>query len=307
MRDSCIHSLTDLAEKDKKVFLITADLGFGLFDDFVKRCPRQFLNVGIAEQNMIGIATGLALEGRIVFVYSLGNFPTLRCLEQIRNDACYHGLNINIISSGCGLTYGALGVSHHATEDIGILRTLPEMTVIAPGDNWESSQAVPAIALHEGAGYIRLDRSTAGRTEKPGEIFKIGKARRIKDGKDISFLCTGGMLAVGLKAAEDLNAEGISCRVVSFHTVKPLDGDEIKSAVKETGGIITLEEHTLHGGFGSAVAEYCMDSGNIPQKFYRSALRDGFTCIVGDQDYLRSCYKIDGETVKIKARELVKE
>jgi transketolase len=180
------------------------------------------------------------------------------------------------------------------------------MTVIAPGDNWESSQAVPALAEHEGVGYIRLDRCTAGRTEKPGEKFIIGKARRIVDGTDISFLCTGGMLAVGLKAAEDLKAEGIACRVVSFHTVKPLDGEEIKSAVKETGGIITLEEHTLFGGFGGAVAEYCMDSGNIPKKFYRSALRDGFTCIVGDQEYLRNCYKIDGESIKIKVRELVK-
>jgi transketolase len=306
VRDSCINSLTDLAEKNRKIFLITADLGFGLFDDFVKRCPKQFLNVGIAEQNMIGIATGLALEGRTVFVYSLANFPTLRCLEQIRNDACYHGLNINIISSGCGLTYGALGISHHATEDIGILRTLPEMTIIAPGDNWESSQAVPALADNAGVGYIRLDRSSAGRTEKPGEKFIIGKARRLADGSDISLLCTGGMLAVGLKAAEDLKSEGISCRVVSFHTVKPLDGDEIRLAVKETGGIITLEEHTLFGGFGSAVAEYCMDSGSIPAKFYRSALRDGFTCIVGDQEYLRNCYKIDGESVKMKVRELVK-
>src|SRR5262249_44559906 len=161
-------------EADPRVFLITGDLGFGVLDSFSKKYPRQFLNAGVAEQNMTGLATGLALDGRVVFTYSIGNFPTLRCLEQIRNDAAYHGANVKVVAVGGGFSYGALGMSHHATEDLAIMRALG-ITVVAPACDWEASEAAAALVAQEGTCYIRLDRSSAGSTALEGEEFKLGR------------------------------------------------------------------------------------------------------------------------------------
>lgn len=199
MRDAFMNTLTALAERDESLFFITADLGYGVVEPFAERFPKQFLNVGVAEQNMTGVATGLALEGRTVFTYSIGNFPTLRCLEQIRNDACYHNANIKIIASGGGFSYGALGMSHHTTEDLGILRALPGVTIVAPGTAWEAGQATAALATQAGVGYLRLDKTAA--TDSGGDIFSLGKARRLREGEDLTLLCTGGIIAEALAAA----------------------------------------------------------------------------------------------------------
>ena len=158
MRDAFIETLIDLARRDQDVLLLTADLGFGVLDRFARELPRQFLNVGVAEQNMTGIAAGLALEGKTVFTYSIGNFNTLRCLEQIRNDLCYHQAKVKIVSIGGGFCYGPLGVSHHATEDLAIMRALPRMTVVAPGDVTETILATRSIYQTPGPGYLRLGR-----------------------------------------------------------------------------------------------------------------------------------------------------
>src|SRR3954463_8773160 len=184
MRDHFVKRLSQLAAADPRIVLLTADLGFGVLTDFAAKFPKQFLNVGVAEQNMTGVATGLALEGRIVFTYSIGNFPTLRCLEQIRNDAAYHDANVNVVSVGGGFSYGALGMSHHAMEDLSIMRAIPGITVVAPGDDWETAESVTALAQAPGTTYLRLDKSTAGRTQRDGEIFQIGRARRLKEGTD---------------------------------------------------------------------------------------------------------------------------
>ena len=160
-----------LAERDSRLMLVTGDLGFGVLNRFIERFPRQFLNVGVAEQNMTGIAAGLALEGRTVFTYSIGNFPTLRCLEQLRNDAAYHGANVKVVAVGGGFSYGSLGFSHHATEDLAILRALPNVTVVAPGDDWETQEATTAIWEQPGTCYIRLDRASGRR-----EIFPWTRA-----------------------------------------------------------------------------------------------------------------------------------
>ncbi len=293
MRDHFIKRLTELAERNPRIMLITGDLGFGVFDEYRKRLPRQFLNAGVAEQNMTGIATGLALEGWTVFTYSIANFSTLRCLEQIRNDACYHEANVKVVSVGGGFSYGALGISHHATEDLAILRALPDITVVCPGDDWEAAEATEAIVETPGTCYLRLDKSSAGFTQQPGEKFQLGRARRLREGSDMTLVATGGILGVAMDAADELVKRGVSCRVLSMHTIKPLDIDALVSAARETGGIVTVEEHTVVGGLGSAVAENLLELGEIPRVFRRIGLRQGFSSIVGSQSYLRTRYGMD--------------
>ncbi len=293
MRDTFIRALTGLAEKDPKIFLMTGDLGFGFLQDFAGRFPRQFLNAGVAEQNMMSLAAGMALEGRRVFAYSIGNFPTLRCLEQIRNDICYHKANVKIVAGGGGLSYGSLGISHHATEDLAIMRSLPEMTVIAAGDLWEAEEAAKELVQTTGPAYLRIDKSCAPPTSRKGEIFQIGRARTVREGKSLTFISTGGILGEVLTACDRLAKTGISCRVLSLHTVKPLDQGAVLKAAEETGGIITVEEHTVEGGLGSAVAEVCLEANVIPLFFHRIGLRSGFSSQVGSQSYLRKHYGLD--------------
>jgi transketolase len=307
VRDTFIASLTRLAERDPRVFLITGDLGFGVLDEFSKTRPHQFLNAGVAEQNMTGLATGLALDGRIVFTYSIANFPTLRPLEQIRNDAAYHGANVNVVAIGGGFSYGALGISHHATEDLAILRALPGVTVVSPGDDWETECAVAELAALPGTTYLRLDKSSAGRTQRPGERFELGKARTLREGTDVTLVATGGILGVALAAADELrDSQGIQCRVLSMHTINPLDTVALVSAAHETGGIITVEEHTVAGGLGGAVAETLLESGDVPRAFHRIGLRAGFSSIVGTQDYLRAAYELDAPAIIAAVRRIVK-
>ena len=297
--------LSYLTELNSKIMLITGDLGFGVFDDYARKFPNNFLNVGVAEQNMTGIATGIALEGRVVFTYSIANFPILRCLEQIRNGPCYHQANVNIVSIGGGFSYGPLGFSHHATEDLSIMRSLPDITVFAPGDLWEASQATKAMANTKVPGYLRLDKSYAENTTIPNETFQVGIARRLREGNDLTLISTGGILGVVLRAADNLAEYGIHCRVLSMHTLKPFDIKALIEASSETGGIITIEENTIEGGLGSLVAEKCLDLGMIPKSFYRIGLKDGFSSIVGSQNYLRKVYGIDEEAIVSTALALV--
>lgn len=306
MRDAFVQRLTALAERDPRLFLITGDLGFGVLTEFSKRFPRQYLNVGVAEQNMTGIATGLALEGRIVFTYSIGNFPTLRCLEQIRNDACYHNANVKIVAVGGGFSYGPLGMSHHATEDIAILRALPRIAVAVPGDAWEASEATEALVNTPGTCYLRLDKSKAPSTRRDHEVYRLGTIRRLQEGRDITLISCGGILGPVLEAARTLRATGTSCRVLNVHTIKPLDCEELVRASRETGGIVTIEEHTVEGGLGSAVAEVLLEAGAAPGRFFRIGLRNQFSEIVGSQEYLRSCYGMDADAIVARVHEVLK-
>lgn len=305
MRDHFIKRLAELATEDRRIVLVTGDLGFGVFDEYRARLPKQFINAGVAEQNMTALATGMAMAGKIVFTYSIGNFSTLRCLEQIRNDACYHGANVKIVSIGGGFSYGALGVSHHATEDIAILRSLPDLTVVAPCSLWETMEATSAIARHEGACYLRLDKSAGDHRPRADDTFSLGKACILRDGSDISIIVCGGILKEVQAAAESLAEAGIQARIVSMHTIKPLDVSALDSAVRETGGIVTVEEHTIHGGLGGAIAEYLMDVGLRPRNFKRIALNDGFSSIVGSQQYLRKRYRLDAVHIAAQIQELL--
>ena len=304
MRDNFINALINLAENDKEIVLLTGDLGFGVFEKFESRFPSQYYNVGVAEQNMIGLATGLALEGKKVVTYSIGNFGILRCLEQIRNDACYHDANITISANGGGFSYGSLGMSHHTTEDLAILRALPNMSVVAPCTADEAGEAITAMIMNGGTGYLRLDKSSA-KDCLSKEPFVIGKSRRYKEGKDITLIATGSILGEANTASVELRKLGIEARVVGMHSIKPIDVDEITDAVSNTGGIVTVEEHNKDGGLGSAIAEVCMDLGMIPSKFLRIGLENKYSSIVGTQQYLRSRYDMDSKAIVKKVLDLL--
>ena len=246
---------------------------------------------------MTAVATGLALEGRIVFTYSIGNFPTLRCLEQLRNDACYHQANVNVLAVGGGFSYGPLGMSHHATEDISILRSLPNMSVVVPSEPWQAASVVDEIAYRPGPSYLRIDKSEAGIPAQSGESFRLGTARQVREGADLTIIAVGGILGEVVAAATSLSDLGIECRVIDMCSVKPLDVKVILAAARETGGIVTVEEHNIVGGLGTAVAEACLDNGVNPVFFKRIGLDDTYTEIVGSQQYLRAHYKMDEQSI----------
>jgi transketolase len=297
MRDAFISRLTEMAASDPRIMLITGDLGFGVLTEYSKRFPKQFINAGVAEQNMTGLATGLALEGYTVFTYSIANFVFMRCLEQIRNDAAYHGCNVNVVAVGAGFSYGALGISHHATEDMAIMRALPDLTVVSPGDDWEAAEATQAIASQPGVCYLRLDRQGLSCGESSEAPFQLGRARTVRSGNDLTLVATGGMLAVAMQAADQLAADDIQCRVISMHTVKPLDRECLIQASQETGGIVTIEEHSIDGGLGGAAAECLLESGSPPAFFKRIGLSGGFSSIVGSQEYLRTQYGLTADNI----------
>jgi len=305
MRDQFVETLHAMASANPALMLLTGDLGFGVFDKFAKDFPRQYLNVGVAEQNMTGVATGLALSGKVVFTYSIANFPTLRCLEQIRNDACYHRANVKVVAIGGGFSYGALGVSHHATEDLAILRSLPNIAVLSPGDGVEAAGATEAMVTHPGTCYMRLDRAVSRHPALVDEEFRFGRARVLRKGSDITLISTGSILDEALDAADHLLTEGIHARVLSIHTIKPFDKEAVLAACRETGGIVTVEEHTVTGGLGSLVAETCLDAGVSPRAFHRVGLRAGFAGVVGSQPFLRRYYAMDSAAISLAAHNLL--
>ena len=297
MRDHFIKRLSEIAERNPNIILVTGDLGFSVFDQYRAKYKEQFINAGIAEQNMTGLAVGLALEGKTVFTYSIANFPTLRCLEQIRNDACYHDANVKIVSIGGGFSYGALGISHHATEDLAIMRSLPNLVVVSPCGLWETQEATEAVISHQGTCYLRLDKSFGEDGPFPNETFQLGRARILRKGVDCTIIVTGGILEEVQQAATILEKNGIQVRIISMHTIVPFDRQTVLQAAQETGGIVTVEEHTIKGGLGSAVAETLLDHGIHPKRFLRIGLEAGFSSIVGDQKYLRKTYGMDADQI----------
>lgn len=287
MRTAFFHALQKLAAQDDRITLVVGDLGYGVVEPFVQKFPDRFLNVGVAEQNMTGIAAGLALMGRVVFTYSIANFSTLRCLEQIRNDVCYHKANVKIVSVGGGFAYGSLGMTHHATEDLAIMRALPEMTVVAPGDPVETEAAVSAIVAQSGPCYLRLGRAGEPVIHERDIEFQLGRAIQLRDGRDLTLIATGGMLQTAVQVADALDARGCESRVLSMHTLKPFDADAVRNAARETRALLTLEEHSIIGGLGSCVAEVLVESPEIRVPFKQVGLPSRFATLVGSQEYLR--------------------
>ena len=305
MRDTVIRTLIELGKEDKDVELITGDLGFGVLKSFWETLPNQFINAGIAEQNMTGVAAGMALEGKKVFTYSIGNFPTLRCLEQIRNDCAYHNANVNVICVGGGYVYGSLGMSHHATEDIAILRALPDVTVICPGDPIEAALAVKKIAQTDGTCYLRLGRGGEQNVNTVIKEFEIGKAYKLRDAKDmnkkVAVFSTGAILEETTKACDMLEEQGIAVEQYSFPTVKPIDRAVIEDCANRFDNIFTVEEHNIVGGFGGAVAEVLAECGG-KAKLHRIGIDDFYCIEVGSQTYLREQVGINAEGIVRKVK-----
>ena len=283
--------------------MILADVGYGEIEPFAEAFPQRFINCGVAEQNMTGVACGVAMEGNIAVTYSIANFPTLRCLEQIRNDACYHNANVKIVIIGGGLAYGALGVSHQATEDIAIMRALPNMVVVCPSDFAEAEAATRAMIDHQGPVYYRC-----GYKQEPpihaGPIdFQFGKAIQARDGSDLTLIFTGTIGNQVLPAADALGKQGIGCRVLSMHTVKPIDKEAILAAADQTGGIVVVEEHQIIGGLGGAVAEVLADACAVPKRFLRIALPDVYVSKVGSHQWLLDQYGLSTANIVQRVKE----
>jgi transketolase len=294
MREAFVRALGELAAEDQRIMLVNGDLGFGVLTDFIERFPAQYVNAGVAEQNMTAIACGMALTGARAYTYSIGNFPTLRCLEQLRNDVCYHQSDVTVVAVGGGFSYGQLGVSHFATEDLGVMRSLPGMTVVAPSDPWQAYALTRQLHARGGPAYLRIDKGSAG---LPDGDVQLGKIRKVRDGNDAVVFTTGGILAEAVEAADALMAAGISVRVVDVHTIKPLDLDGISSAILDCGHVVTLEEHVIAGGLGSAIAEVCADKQLPLKSFRRLGLGNSFPDVVGDQPYLRARSGLDAKSV----------
>ncbi len=296
MRDTFVRTLTELARKKPELEVVTGDLGFGVLKPFWEAHPDRLINAGIAEQNLTSVAAGMALEGKTVFTYSIGNFPTLRCLEQIRNDCAYHDANVKIVCVGGGFVYGSLGMSHHATEDIAVMRSLPNVTVLCPGDLVEAEAITRAIIDYPGTCYVRLGRGGEKRIHDSLPDFEIGKAIPVSKGEKIAIFSTGAIFEEIEEAKEILEKEGITPTIYTFPTVKPIDVNVVKEVSETHEIIVTCEEHNLSGGFGSAVAEVLAELTSHA-RLVRIGMNDEYCTLVGDQKYLRHQYGMSGKKI----------
>jgi transketolase len=289
MRTAFIDQLQIEARKNDRIFLLVGDLGFSVVEPFAEAFPDRFLNVGIAEQNMTGIAAGLAMQGYSVFTYSIANFPTLRCMEQIRYDVCYHNLDVKVVAVGAGYAYAALGPSHHATEDIGMLRTLPGLTLASPGDPQEARLLTTYLCQNPGPAYVRLGKAGEAPVH-PGTIeIKKGHPVCVKEGKGTAVLATGSILRFAL---DEIQTRFPDWALYSFPILKPLDRMALLPLFEGFDNLISLEEHQLSAGFGSALLEAANDLREtraltkMPM-IRRIGIRDEFISIAGSQEYIR--------------------
>lgn len=290
MRDAFISQLTRHAEVDPRINLVVGDIGFGVVEEFAERFPMQFLNAGVAEQSMVGISAGMAAAGKQVFLYSIANFPTLRCLEQIRNDVCYHQLNVTVVSVGAGLAYGPLGYSHHAIEDISVLRALNGLTIYSPADAHEVRASVDQICKEQGPTYLRLGKNGEQLLHKiplESNAMNSGAPLHLRTGNDLTLVATGAIADVALDVSvELLNKHGLSIRVLTLPRIKPLNFQALTLASAGTSAIVTLEEHVTAGGFGSAVLEAAAAAG-VRTPILPIGIGNEAHRVVGSQDFLR--------------------
>ena len=288
MRTALVNRLTKLAEKDKRIWLLTADLGFSVFENFRKKFPDRFINCGVAEQNMIGVAAGLALSGKKPYVYSIVPFVTMRCMEQIKNDIAYQKLDVKIIGAGGGFSYGSLGATHHAIEDLGILRVIPNLTVLAPGDPIESEQLTIKSYLTKNPTYIRLINNK-DIIHKSSDKIEIGKPFVLKRGKHGVLIVNGIFLKIGIILDRKLRKMGYNFKMISLPTLKPIDKDALFKEVKNQKLVITLEEHNVIGGLNSILSEILMER-RWKGKLRKVAVPDEYFSKVGNAEYIREKY-----------------
>jgi transketolase len=289
MRTAFIQQLVEEAKTNDKIFLLVGDLGYSVVEPFADLFPDRFLNVGIAEQNMTGIAAGLAMEGYNVFTYSIGNFPTLRCMEQIRYDVCYHNLSVKIVAVGGGYAYGPLGTSHHTTEDIGMLRVIPNLNVCAPADPVEARKITTMLCNSDEPCYLRLGKAGESKVHNENKNFAWGNILEVKKGSNIAVLSTGGMLKY---CTDFITQQNSDWGLYSVPFIKPLDTATLTNICNRYDEIITIEEHQKNGGLGSAILESLNELRNnnaikIFPKVRVIAIPDKFIGFAGSQEYLR--------------------
>jgi len=296
----------ELAQKDERVLFIGSDLGPGVLDEFKQNMPKRFFMEGIAEQYIIGMAAGLAFDGFIPYVNTIGVFLTRRCFEQVALDLCLHDLPVKLIANGGGLVYAPLGPTHQAIEDIGILRTLPNMTIVAPCDAEEMKRLMGASLEWPHPLYIRLAKGGDTIISRSENGFEIGKGIQLKDSKEVLFVTTGITAQRALKAAELLNEENIDCGVFHMHTIKPFDHEGLIKSAESVELVVTVEEHVLNGGLGSAILESFSDYG-IAKKVLRIGIPDVFSNQYGSQDILLASFGLDPENIVRKVKKHFKE
>ncbi len=306
MRQAFINTLMGLAERDDSIYLLTGDAGFTILERFRDRFPGRYYNVGIAEAAMIGLAAGLAMSGKTVFVYSIVPFVTMRCFEQVRIDLCYQKLPVKLVGVGQGVTYGTAGATHHAIEDIAVMRALPNMTVICPGGPVETRKAVAASLGLKGPCYIRLGKSGEPTVHPSDDIhFAIGKGIRVRTGEGVALVATSNMVPPAVEAAALLEKDGLRPEVISMHTVKPIDRELLAEVASRCSLIATLEEHNLIGGLGSAVAEVIL-ADRLTARLITFGIPDTYAPVAGSQEYLRELFGLTPPQVAAVVRSEMK-
>lgn len=297
MRDAFAQELVEAAARNERVVLLSGDIGNRLFDAYKQRFPRRFFNCGVAEANMMSVAAGLAMSGMRPVVYTIAAFATARCLEQIRVDVCYHRQSVVIAGVGGGLGYASLGGTHHACEDIGLLRLLPGMSVICPGDPLEARAALRAALRHDGPVYLRLGKKGEPAVHRSLPDLVLGRSLTVRGGEDAAILAVGTMLPVACEAAIRLEERGVSARVESFHTVKPLDEETLAELFDAFDLVATVEEHSAAGGAGGAVAEWLAERGGGRARLLRIGCADRFLCQAGSQQHARRTFGLTADAI----------
>lgn len=303
-REAYGKALKDLASTNEKIVVLDADLSKSTKTaDFKSVAPERFFNMGIAEGNMMGVAAGLSTCGKIPFVSTFAMFAAGRAFEQIRNSICYPKLNVKVCATHAGLTVGEDGASHQAIEDISLMRSIPNMTVINPADAIETDAVIKAIAEIDGPCYVRLGRLAVNNVNDAATYkFELGKGITLKEGNDVTLVATGIMVEIALEAAEMLAKEGINARVINIHTIKPIDREILVKAAKETGAIVTAEEHNVIGGLGSAVAEVLTEECPVP--VLKVGVQDTFG-ESGKPNELLEAYGLTAKNIVEKAKKAI--
>jgi transketolase len=302
-RTAFVNTLEALADLDARIVVLCNDsVSSSKLTRFAERFPQRLFNVGIAEQAMVGMAAGLANGGRIPFVAGAGCFLTGRAMEQIKNDLAYTYTNVKLAAVSTGLAYGPLGATHHSIEDIAWMRAIANMTVVVPADPIETAQAVRAVAAMEGPAYLRISRMAVPNVHANDYHFEIGKAAQLREGNDLTLITCGTLVHRALEAAHLLAEKGIDARVLNLATIRPIDRDAIVAAARETGHIVTAEEHTIYGGLGSAVAEIVVQTAPVPMRILGVP---GVFAPTGDADFLMTHFGLTSEGIAQAARELL--
>jgi transketolase len=302
MRNAFAKQVTELAQRDERVVLLSGDIGNRLFDDLKAKCPGRFFNCGVAEANLIGMAAGMAMSGLRPICYTITPFITYRCMEQIRIDVCYHHQPVIIVGTGAGLSYASLGSTHHSCEEMGMLRLLPGLAVVAPADAVEVRGALKAALKHPNPVYIRIGKKGEPVVHKTEIDFQIGKAISVREGTDVCLLSAGNMLPAALETAELLAKGNISAKVFSFHTIKPLDEATLAAAFQNFKLVATLEEHSVLGGLGGAVAEWLADHSPAKARLIRCGTADEFLHETAEQEEAREHFGLTASAMAERIR-----